>query len=471
MEESSLVPAFADPRRSFDARVWLLALGTFAVGTDSFVVSGILNQVARDLAVDLDAAGRIVSSYSITYALSAPILAVLTARIRKDRLVVGTLVGFSVANALCALAPTYSVLLAARLLAGVAAGLYTPTAYSLAVSLAPARRKASALSAVALGITGSVLAGVPLGIVVGQHFGWHASFWLVGGLSMIAFSALAWRPPRALPVAATRASLAARFAPLFQGRALLALLPSLLMAAGISATYTYLGALLRERGFSTGAIAGWYVLVGAGGVTGTLSGGRLVDRFGAVSILAAFFLLGIADTSLFTASLGVPAALAATCFLLHVTMAGSILGQQRRLIGLAPAHTEVILALNNSCLYAGIAVGAAVGGGLLTQGYALGAIPYASSLLLVGALAALGGSLWIEQRAGRSVPLPRAAQASVAARARDASNPSSFAVCAATSASLPCRRTNQAGSLYESNVVPVSSCQTSAFRGRSIPRV
>jgi DHA1 family inner membrane transport protein len=410
MNQSSLAPASVDPRRSFDPRVWLLALGTFAVGTDSFVVSGILNQVARDLAVDLDAAGRIVSSYSITYALSAPILAVLTARIRKDRLVVGTLVGFSVANALCALAPTYSVLLAARLVAGVAAGLYTPTAYSLAVSLAPAHRKASALSAVALGITGSVLAGVPLGIVVGQHFGWHASFWLVGGLSMVAFFALAWRPPRALPVpASTHASVAARFAPLFQGRALLALLPSLLMAAGISATYTYLGALLRERGFSTGAVAGWYVLVGAGGVTGTLSGGRLVDRFGAVSILVAFFLVGIADTSLFTASLGAPVALAVTCFLLHVTMANSILGQQRRLIGLAPAHTEVILALNNSCLYAGIAVGAAVGGGLLTQGYALGAIPYASSLLLAGALAALGGSVWLEQGAGRSVRLQRAA--------------------------------------------------------------
>jgi DHA1 family inner membrane transport protein len=422
MEESTSRPPSADPRlgerNSFDPRVWLLALGTFAVGTDSFVVSGILNQVARDLSVDLDAAGHIVSSYSITYALSAPVLAVLTARIRKDRLVVATLAGFSVANALCALAPTYSVLLAARLLAGIAAGLYSPTAYSLAVSLAPAHRKASALSAVALGITGSVLAGVPLGILVSQHFGWHASFWLVGALSLIAFSALSLRPPRALPVASSvPAALSARFAPLFQGRTLLALLPSVLMAAGISATYTYLGALLRERGFSTSAVAGWYVLVGLGGVTGTLSGGRLIDRFGAVTMLVLFFFVGIVDTSLFTASLAFPAALVVTCFLLHATMANSILGQQRRLIALAPAHTEVVLALNNSCLYAGIAVGASVGGAILSYGYALGAIPYASTVLFAGALSALGASVWVEQGTGRRVRAVAGAISTAAERA------------------------------------------------------
>ena len=419
MEESSLRSSSTGPRagtgaanaegrEGFDPRVWLLALGTFAVGTDSFVVSGILNQVARDLAVDLDAAGHIVSSYSITYALSAPVLAVLTARIRKDRLVVATLAGFSLANALCALAPSYSVLLAARLLAGVAAGLYSPTAYSLAVSLAPPHRKASALSAVALGITGSVLAGVPLGIVVSQNFGWHASFWFVGFLSLIAFAALSLRPPRALK-AGHSLPLAARFAPLFQGRTLLALLPSVLMAAGISATYTYLGALLREHGFGAGAVAGWYVLVGMGGVTGTLSGGRMIDRFGALTMLVLFFLVGIVDTSLFTASLAFPAALAVTCFLLHATMANSILGQQRRLIALAPSHTEVVLALNNSCLYAGIALGASVGGGLLAQGYALGAIPYASSILFAGALAALGVSVWVEHGTGRALRIPRAA--------------------------------------------------------------
>ena len=384
-------------QRGFDPRVWLLALGTFAVGTDSFVISGILNQVSHDLAIDLDAAGTVVSSYSLTYGLSAPFLAAFTGRIRKDRVVLVALAIFAVANALCAIAPNYPTIIAARILTGLAAGLYTPTAYALAASIASPDRKASALAAVAIGITLSFVAGVPFGMVVGSHFGWHATFWLICALSLVAFVAIGLRPPRGLKASASKLGLAARFAPLVHGRTLLALLPTLLFNAGTIATYTYFGALLRAHQFSADAVVAYYFVFGMGGLIGTQVGGRVIDRFGPIPLLFLFLVIGILNTALFQASLAIPATLVVTAFMLHFTLWLLIIGQQRRLIKLSPDHTDVVLALNNSCIYVGIAVGTSIGGLIIAQGFGLDRIPFASCALIVAALLVFATSLYVER--------------------------------------------------------------------------
>lgn len=390
--------------RSFDPRVWLLALGTFAVGTNSFVVSGILNQVAQDLAIDLDAAGTIVSSYSLAYGLSAPFLAAFTGRFRKDRVVLTAIALFAVANALCAIAPTYAALIAARIVTGLAAGLYTPTAYALAASVAPPERKASALAAVALGITASFVAGVPLGMIVGSQFGWHASFWLISGFSLIAFAAIGLRPPRGLKPGGSKLSVAARFTPLVDLRTLLALLPTLVFTAGTISTYTYFGALLRAHQFPASTVVFYYFTFGVGGLIGTQVGGRAIDRFGPIPLLILFLVVGILNTALFEASLAILATLAVTTFMLHFNLWLLIIGQQRRLIKLSPEHTDVVLALNNSCIYVGIAVGASIGGLIIAQGLGLDRIPFASCALFIAALLVFGVSLYVE-RGRREGPL------------------------------------------------------------------
>lgn len=381
----------------FDPRIWLLALGTFAVGTDSFVVSGILNQVARDLTIDLDAAGNVVSSYSLAYGLSAPFLAAFTGRFRKDRVVLTAIILFAGANALCAVAPTYAALIAARILTGFAAGLYTPTAYALAASVAAPERKASALAAVALGITASFVAGVPFGMVVGSHFGWHATFWLIGAFSLLAFAAISLWPPRGLKAGASKLSLAARFAPIVAPRTLLALLPTLIFTAATISTYTYMGALLRAHQFPAEVVVFYYFMFGMGGLIGTQVGGRVIDRFGPIPLLVLFLIIGILNTALFEASLAMLATLAATTFLLHFNLWLLIIGQQRRLIRLSPEHTDVVLALNNSCIYVGIAVGTAIGGLIIAQGLGLDRIPYASCAIFVVAFLVFGASLYVER--------------------------------------------------------------------------
>jgi len=389
---------------SFDPRVWLLALGTFAVGTDSFVVSGILNQLAHDLAINLDVAGNIASSYSLAYGLSTPFLAALTSRFRKDRVVLTAIAAFGAANTLCAVAPNYMTLIAARILTGFAAGLYTPTAYALAASVAAPDRKASALGAVALGITASFVAGVPLGTAIGSRFGWHASFWLVAGLSLVAFAAMGLFPPRGLRAGKSTLSLAAKLAPLVHGRTLLALLPTLLFTAGTFATYTYFGALLRAHQFSPHAVIAYYFVFGAGGLISTQLGGRAIDRFGPITLLTLFLVIGILNTALFPMSLSSMPALAVMTFVLHFSFWLLMIGQQRRLIKLSPEHTDVVLALNNSCVYVGVAVGAAIGGLIIAHGFGLERTPLASCALFAGALLFFLSSIYLDHPSRTRAP-------------------------------------------------------------------
>ena len=136
-----------------DVRIYLLTLGTFALGTDVFVIAGILPMIAGDLGVSVEAAGQMVTVYALTYALGSPILAALAAQWHRERVVVLALAGFATADLACSLAPSFAILLAARFLAGASGALFSPTAYTIAAALAPAERRGAALARVALGMT------------------------------------------------------------------------------------------------------------------------------------------------------------------------------------------------------------------------------------------------------------------------------------------------------------------------------
>lgn len=389
--------------RGFDPRVWLLALGTFAIGTDAFVVSGILPAVAGDLRVGLEAAGQVVTAYALTYALGAPLLAAFTARLPRGRTVTVALGIFALANAPCALAPSYPLLIAARVMAGVAAALYTPTAYALAASLAQPDRKGSALAAVALGLTASAVLGVPFGAFLGQRLGWHATFWFVALLSAAAVTVLLSSPPRGASAdGAAPAGLGARFAPLARPAVLLALLPSLLWCTANFTSYTYLGAALAER-HAPDAVVALFLIYGLGGLAGSQAGGRLADRFGPARPIVACLafanqaLLGLAGAG--TITLG--AALVVWSFTGWATFAP----QQSRLIAIEPENGPLVIALNNSTIYLGSALGAALGGALILHGVPATGLHWATAALLAAALAASGVSLHGERT---SCPIPPA---------------------------------------------------------------
>ena len=178
--------------RALDPRIWLLAIGTFAVGTDAFVIAGILPQLADAFGVGVEAAGLIVSTYSLTYGVGTPLLAAFVARWPRHRVVLATLGAFAAVNVCCALAPGYGYLIVLKVAAGICAAIYTPTAYALAASATGPEKRGAALAAVAIGLSAASVFGVPLGTWVGHHAGWHATFWMIAAITLAGVLSL-WR--------------------------------------------------------------------------------------------------------------------------------------------------------------------------------------------------------------------------------------------------------------------------------------
>jgi DHA1 family inner membrane transport protein len=374
--------------QSRDIRLWVLALGTFAIGTDVFVVSGILPAIAGHFGTDLEAAGQTVTAYALTYAIAAPLLVPLVATLKRVRVVIVTLAIFALANALCAAAPTYWALMVVRVPAGAVAALYTSTAYALAASLALPHRKGVAISTVALGLTASAVFGVPIGTLVGEALGWRMTFWLITALSAAAVAALIAHPPPDEPGTGDVPSYAARLAPLRQRSVLLALAPSLLWNTANLTSYTYLGAVLSQR-FEPRIVVILFSIYGIGGLIGSQLGGRLVDRFGAATPLAACLAIAALNQSLMGFSLHSAWMTAAALGIWSITGWGTFAPQQARLIDLAPGGSALVIALNHSIIYIGTAVGAGLGGAALARGFGLGDLHWITAFLLAAALATL----------------------------------------------------------------------------------
>jgi predicted MFS family arabinose efflux permease len=190
------------------APLYWLALGTFAVGTESFMIAGLLPDMAADLHTSIVATGQLVTVFALAYALSSPILTALTGAFHRRTLMILSLSAFTVANIIAWGAQNYWELMAARILLAAAAGLYVPGANALAGAIAGPERRGTALAIVNGGITIAVAFGVPPGAVVGDRLGWRMTFAGVAALSAAATAGLLLGLPRnigaGLPVATLR---------------------------------------------------------------------------------------------------------------------------------------------------------------------------------------------------------------------------------------------------------------------------
>src|SRR6202140_2000334 len=173
-------PAGRPPQQ---AALYWLALGTFAIGTEGFMIAAILPNIAADLVVSVALAGSLISIFALAYALSSPILTALTGRVDRRKLLLAAMTIFSLANVVAASTHTYWGLAAARVLLACAAGLYTPNANALAGALVAPERRGRALAIVNAGLTVAIAIGVPLGAVVGNRLGWRMTFVGVAVLS------------------------------------------------------------------------------------------------------------------------------------------------------------------------------------------------------------------------------------------------------------------------------------------------
>ncbi|KAF1053722.1 MAG: Purine efflux pump PbuE [Stenotrophomonas maltophilia] len=373
------------------SKIVLLALGTFAIGTDGFIVAGVLREISHELDVPVVLAGQLVSLFAIVYALSGPLLASLTAGWPRRRLLLVALAVFVLGNALAAVASSFAVLLLARVIAALASAAYTPCASFAAASLAGARHRGKALSLVMGGITVATLVGVPLGTVLGASGGFRAAFWLVAGLGVLAFIGLyRWLPelPGAPPVALRERLRAVRL-PGVPGTLLVTLLA---MSAGFS-VYTYLGPLLdRTLHADARMLAVVLVAFGIAGTLGNLASGWLADHWGparsvALSLCVVALVLGLLPT--LATTLG--GTLFAVCLW---NAAGWLLlpAQQHRLLSMAGAAGPILLSLNASAMYLGIGL-AGLLGALVIQWWGVLALGPAGAVMVVLALLCHGWML------------------------------------------------------------------------------
>ncbi|MEU9048086.1 MULTISPECIES: MFS transporter [unclassified Kitasatospora] len=379
-------------------RLLLLALGTFAMGTDSMVVAGILGPISADLGVSVPAAGQLVTVFALGYALLAPVLAALTARWPRRRLLLSALAVFSAANALSALAPTYGLLLATRVLAAAGAALYTPTANAVATTLVAPERRGRALATVLGGMTVATALGVPLGTWVGRA-DWRLTMWLVTALGVAALAGLAVLL-RDLPAPAAAPTLAARLAPLAQRRVLGAAATTLVFFLAFQSVYIYLATAVSG---ATGGDANRLSLVlltcGVMSVAGSWLGGRLVDRAGVRRVLLAGSAVAAgAFAALPWLGRSMPGALV---YAMVVPLAGWAVSVAlpHRLASIDPASAPLLISLNSSALYLGTAAGGAVGSAAVAV---LGGrwFPLAAAVLAVAACAVAAATTRDERRAG-----------------------------------------------------------------------
>lgn len=393
--------------RAFNPRVWLLAIGAFAISTDLYIVSGLLPALGRDFGVEVISATLVVTSYALTYALAAPFLAAWTARLPGRLVVVAAILLYGISNVFCALAPSLGALIAARIAAGIAAGMYVPAAYVLAASLAADGRKGAALSVVTFGLSLATVFGVPMGNQIGHWYGWRSTFAFIVALSVAAAVALALLMPRGnAPTASAAVPLRARFAPLVRGRTLLALLPNLVWYAGILGFYSFLGACFTVQYFSASAVSTIFFVYGIGALIGSRSGGLLADRFGALRVIAFALLIAVADLAAFGMVAASELGSAIAVFFLGLTGWALFPAQQARLVAITrPSDVQVVLALNNTALYLGVASGTGLGATLLSRGIRVLELHWFGAVLLIVALAIFGASCAAEH--GRHAPHER----------------------------------------------------------------
>jgi DHA1 family inner membrane transport protein len=386
-----------------DRRLLVLALGMFALGTDSFVVAGVLPEIARSFSVSIGAAGQMTTVYSITYAILSPILATLAASVPRKRLLLTGLVLFVIANLGTAFAPTFGIALATRALAGLGAAIFSPTAMGSAPMLVPPERRGFALAVVLTGLTVSTATGSPIGTIIGGLGNWHWTMIYVAALaalSGIGVAALLSEIPR-LPAI----SLAKRLAPLADARVGLTLISTLLFFTGVLTVYTYFAVVFdRAIGGSPAVLSMVLVIWGLSGVVSNIIVGRMIDRVGTrrvliallTIVLADFFLVRWAGASLWTA---IPV------IVLWGGCGWAILvPQQHRIITIAPTVAPILLGLNNSATFLGATAAGVIGAaGLQMVGaHNLGVVGavFVASALVTSELAAR--KIAAVQRAGSS---------------------------------------------------------------------
>jgi DHA1 family inner membrane transport protein len=370
-----------------------LTISAFAIGTTEFVIVGLIPTIAEQLGVTVPSAGLLVTIYAIGVAIGAPVLTALTGRVPRKLLLISLMVLFTLGNLLAWQSPSYESLVVARLLTGLAHGVFFSIGSTIATSLVAKEKAASAIAIMFGGLTVALVTGVPLGTFIGQHFGWRETFLAVSLIGVIATVASVILVPNNIKNQAS-ASIGEQFKVLTHPRLLLIYAITALGYGGVFTTFTFLAPMMQElAGFSAPAVSWILLAYGIAVAIGNIWGGKLADRHGAVRALSFIFaaLVVLLLVFQFTASHSIAALM--TVVVMGVFAFGNVPGLQVYVVQKAEQYTpnavDVASGLNIAAFNVGIALGSVIGGQTVsTLGLAqtpwIGALIVLVALLLVG---------------------------------------------------------------------------------------
>lgn len=372
--------------------LFALAVGAFAIGTTEFSPMGLLPVIAEGVQVSIPTAGMLVSAYAVGVMLGAPVMTLLFSRWSRRSALVALMLIFTVGNLLSALAPGYASLLLSRLITSLNHGAFFGIGAVVAASVVPRDKQVSAIAAMFMGLTVANIGGVPVATWVGQQLGWRLAFGGTAVLGLITMAAL-WL---ALPQgeAGPRPNVRRELAVLVQPSVLLAMGTTVLGSGAMFALYTYVAPVLAElTQASPGFVALALVLIGIGFTLGNSLGGRLADWSldGATLLILAALALTMAVLPLLLATqLGAAIGLVvwgATAF-------GIVPPVQMRVMQAAAQAPGLASSVNVGAFNLGNALGAALGGLVISLGWGYAAVPWVGAALAAGGL----GLAWLGRR-------------------------------------------------------------------------
>lgn len=357
-------------------RLWPFVLGSVALGLDAYVVAGLLPAIAASLGTQEATVGLGVAAFTGAYAVVGPLLAGRAGQRSRRSLVIALLV-FTVANLATALSPTVWVFLVSRVVAGAAAGVYSPLSSAVAAEIVGPERRGRALALVLAGLAVGTVFGVPIGLVLAQYWDWRAAILLIVVVGGTALAGIALRGGDLPAISASGP--AERLRSITRPKNLLTVTVTLLTGVASLGLYTYLTVVLSEGSFASHQnIAIW--VWGLGGAAGALGIGRLTDKYDPLR-LSAVILGGLTCALLGMTQGQVPVLVVVSLFVWGLCGWASLAPQQQVLLQTNPADGATAVAANASANYLGSALGTTAGSLLVAA--------HASPTVLCGSAAAV----------------------------------------------------------------------------------
>ncbi|MVP01886.1 MFS transporter [Paenibacillus lutrae] len=348
-------------------KVYLFAIASFVVGAAELILGGILDLIADALRVPLSKAGLLISIFSLVYAVSAPVVLTATAKVERKKVYMWSLVVFLLSNILAAASMNYTMLFLSRILAAASGSSIIILSTTLAARIVKPEYQGRAIGVVFMGISASLVLGIPLGIYIGNNLGWREVFAVIAILTGIIIAVMWFTMDRMQPTVPLPLKQQLKAV---RGSKMVAIhLTTLFVLAGHLTLYAYFTPFLQETfGLSSNMVMLVYGIFGIAAVAGGGLGGVISDKWnpaGAVVAVISLFLISMAVLPL---AVNLPFAAFLVLMIVWSALSWAVSAVQNNLIiHSSPENSEILISTNSAITHLGISIGSYVGG-LVIQG-------------------------------------------------------------------------------------------------------